>query len=519
MEKLEYNRYIDILNQSENGFLGKKEDLIQMKLIALDSIAENCNISMIYHVLGQLKSNSKLIQQKSMGTIVLLNQKMTNLIEIQNSFRNCQFKKEDFDWYESNFEESHYKLLLKIASVNRNGFIREFAIEQLGSFKNKEIIPYLILRIGDWVPIIAFKAKLELQKYLIPSNLKCIISHIELIDGHRKLRRVDLSLDIKIIMDFILIENKIETYKCLKYFSDKQRLVLAKEIAINPISISDLDVLINDKNFLVRLLVLNHFEKLSDFQKNKLLNDKSARIREKTLLCYRGTSGFETKLKLCLEDRSGVVRNISRYYLKDKSIDFKTYYLDNLKKNYSVQGSMLGLADLDAVDSVDSIKPFLFDDKINVVKTAFYVIEKLDPYELHDYAINNLKSNQIGIKVKILKYFGNHPSKGIIKLVQEYYTKSDVSDKLYFLKLFNAIGGYSVFPDLLKATIDENEEIRKQSKVYLDNWRDKTSSLYMLPTSEEKEIAFECIKLVNTIHQEKDYFSCNPTKGLEFFFR
>jgi HEAT repeat protein len=42
--------------------------------------------------------------------------------------------------------------LLGIASLNGSGYIRQEAVERLGRLGLRETLPYLILRLADWVP-------------------------------------------------------------------------------------------------------------------------------------------------------------------------------------------------------------------------------------------------------------------------------------------------------------------------------------------------------------------------------
>lgn len=48
--------------------------------------------------------------------------------------------------------------LLGIASMNASGYVREAAIQSLEKLDNPKIIPYLLMRLNDWVPTIREKS-------------------------------------------------------------------------------------------------------------------------------------------------------------------------------------------------------------------------------------------------------------------------------------------------------------------------------------------------------------------------
>ena len=91
--------------------------------------------------------------------------------------------------------------------------------------------------------------------------------------------------------------------------------------------------------------------------------------------------------------------------------------------------------------------------------------------------------------------------------------------KLSILKLFSRIGGYSVLPDLLIGTIDDNESIRNQARIYVQKWKNEAVNMFRAPNEAEKDSVLKVYNYVNEIHLEKKYFKANPLEGLYFYIK
>ena len=63
------------------------------------------------------------------------------------------------------YNTKHLTPLLIIASMNKNGFIREQAIKRFNKYQNPKAIQYVLFRLGDWVKPVRETAKITLDSF------------------------------------------------------------------------------------------------------------------------------------------------------------------------------------------------------------------------------------------------------------------------------------------------------------------------------------------------------------------
>ena len=510
---------LKILRKSEKTWFFGKEKNQEKKLIALNKISEIGYPSLIGNLIPFLKNNSEEIHIGTIQTIKVLFEKLKGKKEYYDSLKHCPISKNDIAYFETEFDKENFSLLMKVSSLNRNGYVREKAVGKLGELLTDDVLPFIIFRLADWIPNVRKVAKYELKKFVKAENHQELINNLSLFEWLQKVERTNLSETYNEVIEFLVVDNRTETLKSFHKINDKERRILAKELSERIQSDDEINQLINDKHFLIRLLTLNHFEKLTDNQKKKLLNDKSARVRQSALYKFKGGQDFESLLRNYLADKSGSIRHLSRFYLKEAGIDFKEFYTNNLNNNRQVIGSMLGLMDIEAKECESSLTPQLESDKVRYVKTAFYVLSNLKPSEVYEFAKSNLFTEKIGLRNQIIEYFGKNRNQDILKIVRDKYPNAGEEIKLSILKLFSRIGGYSSFPDLLIGTIDKSESVRNQARLYIQKWKSEAVSMFSKPNENEKKRAKKVFNFVNEAHIENKYFKNNPVEGLEFYIK
>jgi hypothetical protein len=280
-----------------------------------------------------------------------------------------------------------------------------------------------------------------------------------------------------------------------------------------------LKILLNDKHFLVRNFALSHFDKLTKTEIDKLLVDKSARVRLQTLYNLKSQEDFLKVVFPFLSDNSSSIREFARYTLKNSVSDFPTIYNDNLINKQNIIGSLSGLAETNGKNYVESIVPYLNDIKLKVRKIAFLALKQLDNEKAYDFALQNLDSEYVGIRNIIIEYFTNTATTEVLQKARTTYSKGQFELKKSMLKLFNKVGKWTTIADIMIGTIDENENIRQLSLGYLQQWRNKATTYFTQPKQDDLERANQMFKFAFEMHEEKKYFNQNPLTGVDFYLR
>jgi len=138
-------------------------------------------------------SNDK-IAQKAAETIHRLFTQV-NLLknrELYETFKYIEINKTDIPKF-MKFPLEIRTTLLCIATLNRNGYSRETALDELIEIKGQRVFQFVLFRLADWVFPIREKAVKMIDKYLEDDNTVLFIQNHNLINWMLKVERADLS--------------------------------------------------------------------------------------------------------------------------------------------------------------------------------------------------------------------------------------------------------------------------------------------------------------------------------------
>jgi hypothetical protein len=79
--------------------------------------------------------------------------------------------------------------LVALASMHSNGFVRERATELLATRTDGGEIPYLLVRVNDWVPSIRARAEKALRARITPDHAASFVASLGLMESLRVVRR------------------------------------------------------------------------------------------------------------------------------------------------------------------------------------------------------------------------------------------------------------------------------------------------------------------------------------------
>lgn len=516
---MELWNYIQILGQKKQGWLFKKDNA-EERLVALTKILELGYPSSIQNLIPFLKDDNKEIQQTTCNVIIELFKKIETKKGFYDTLKYCDISKSDIDFYSQTFSSEECLTLYSIATLNSNGYVREKALKNLAETNNEKAIPFIVYRLADWVQVVRQTALKSIENFKKPKFINALVDNLSIFEWLQKVERTDLSSVHSDIMNFVVVENKQFVLNNFKSFTDRTRIVIAKQIS-NSISIGfdDLKILLTDKHFLVRNFALSHFDKLTQTEIDNLLIDKSSRIRLQTLYNLKGKENFSKIAFPFLSDNSASIRDFARNCLKHIVSDFPAIYNDNLQNKLNIVGSLSGLAETNGKNFVDSIAPYLNDSKLKVRKTAFLALKQLDNEKAYDFALQNLDSKYIGIRNVVIEYLSNNATPELLQKARTTYTNGQFDLKKSMLKLFSKVGKWTTIADIMVGTIDENENIRQLSLGYLQQWRNKATTYFTQPKQGELERANQMFQFAFELHEEKKYFNQNPLTGLDFYLR
>lgn len=511
--------YLEIVRNKNQGWLFHKDNL-EERLFALTKISEMAHPATICYLIPHLKDRNKEIRNAACSTIVSLFAKINTQNGYYNSLKNCDISKSDIDFFAGEFEQDQCLDLLLIASLNRNGHVREKAVYKLTSTNNDKVLQFIIYRLADWVPIVQHAALQGIVKYKKPEHIDAFVENLPIFEWLQKVERVDLSSIYNGIVTFIVAENIGYVRDNFGFLADKTRLLLAKHLSESPVAtVEDVQLLLNDTHFLIRSLAVDHHDKLSPKQISCLLNDKSKRVRLRMLRELQVQNDFNNIAFSFLADTSASIRQFARFSLGNEGLDFPKIYNNNIAENREVVGSLSGLAETGGKQFSKSVEHFLYDEKVKIRKLAFLALTKLNQQRAYEFALANMDSEFIGIRNLVIDFLRMNANSEVLERAREIYKSGEVDSKHSMLKLFDGIGGWTTIADIVTGTVDENQDIRNRSVRYLQMWKARAAKLFTQPKADEIDRAKKAFSCAFEVHESKGYFSENPLSGLDFYLR
>lgn len=409
---------------------------------------------------------------------------------------------------------------LKILSCHPNGYIRHKAIMSLNKINLSNSIPFIIIRLNDWVDHIRVDC-LKIIRNLIDDEAVChLTNYLPLLQQLKGKGRYD----------YIQLVTQIETALANKCSEALFSIINSDDIinsryafTIIANSSSHQEELLrftrSHKDIVIKLRALEiaekyyHSEQLFIYLK-ELTNDKLMQIRRNTLYAIIKYYPRESKyiLENALFDSSRSIRNLSQYYLKQQGIfDFSFYYKNALKSNKTIKSAILGLSESGCKDDFECIRPFIKKEGINVTTEIIIAAFKLQPEDWKTLVASLLsESNPAALRECvncILQTPNTYTFREVLDLI---YNKDNIMsvDKLIKILTHGQFDRWTILNFVLsEIETSDTKTLNKKFEDYLHKWmyRNSPNKVFVRPTKNEPQICFEKAKrlLIN-----------NPTNSL-----
>ncbi|WP_346962539.1 hypothetical protein [Clostridium sp.] len=475
----------------------------------VELLSDNVELSAIPDVFQLLLGNNEEVKLQSAENLnyVMSTLNSSQLIKVDKIFRERVSYEWSYDWRTKDPKELLHPLMseeekvtiLGLSSFHPNGYFRENAIKALSNMETGHEIPYLLIRINDWVRPVRNISKEQLLRYLTPEHTMSFINNLPLV-----LRLGECSREEHIdVIDAVVSllsssESSQKLISGLQSPDSKVRLACYKIILKIRIldSKSIINYLIKDTNPYNRLFVLRNIkqeitpDEFTDISQ-LLLNDKFAQIRIlalETLYKFQPEGSINT-LEKSLFDRNQSVRSLSRYLLsKHKKYDFAAIYRHAIQKNEQLYSSICGLGETGNTSDSKIISTFMNNDTIKIVKASINALARLDFQEYEEELIFIINDERVGISkaarsVLYKRIDGSDADTiyGIFKQAIYDHVKINTCILLCSLSKWEAIRY------IIEFCADKNDSISALGQNAIENWKVKYNCSFTTPTKKQIE--------------------------------
>lgn len=506
--------------QSNGRWPFQRKSLIQNKINALKQFAVHGTPHEIIGLTQYLRHGNPEIREQAIQTIVILFNKLDLKTGYYNTLRSCYLSTDDLDFYAKSFSKEQVNILLAIASMNGNGYVREKAVKRLATVNEAFAIPFILYRLADWAKAVHLAAAKAIQNYRAEQFIDELANHLTTLEDLQRVQRVDLSGVYADVLNFVASTNRSYVIDRFKTYSTKTRQILAKHFSNFPIDYGmERSLILSDKDPIVRQLALDglHIENKKEIA--QLLADGNPFVRLQTLYRLKNAGVLQQYIVPFLADSSASIRSLAQYSLKQTGINLSDYYCDNLNENRQIVGSLAGLAEIDAKEHWALVERFLQDSIPRIKTAAFLALRKLNPDAVLSFALQNFVTTRGKLGNAIIDFLSKKQTEEMLIAARSAYSTGDYDQRKWMLKLFAKTGGWAVLPDIMIGTVDESKNIRYTAYDYLIQWKVRANRLFITPAAKDLERAKRVFAMASELHDQKNYFDRNPLSGIDFYLR
>lgn len=502
----------------EDGPVSLLKDNNIKDTILNEMLMDNIKLSEIPNAFLLLLSRDEKIRLQASEAInhVMSTLSPTRLIKVDKIFRERSSFDWRYDWRNKNPKELLHPLMsevekvaiLGLGSFHPNGYFREKAIIALSDMKTGGAIPYLLIRINDWVRPVRNTSKEQLLRYITPEYAVYLVSNLPLV-----LRLKECSRDehIDIIEAVVSVMSSVEgsqgLINGLQSADPKVRLACYKIILQTKVmdNRSVINCLVKDTNPYNRLFVIKNIrQEISEDEfydiSQLLLNDKFAQIRIVAIELFHSLIPEETItiLEKSLFDNNQSVRDLSRYLLsKHDKYDFAAIYRNAIQKSERLYPSIFGLGETGNINDSEIIVKFMDSDVVKIAKAAINALARLDIQGYKEKILLFLNDDRAGLSKTARRVLSKEIDTGDAETIYRIFKKATCEHvRINSCILLCSLSKWNAIRYIIEFCADKNEGVSIIGHSALERWKLKYNQSFTTPSNNQ----------INEIRQVLEYF-------------
>ena len=362
--------------------------------------------------------------------------------------------------------------LMAFASMTRNGYVREAAVRNLNEFSTGEELPFLLLRLNDWVGPVQELAAQYVRDRLQAAYAGHFVNNLGLMTRIWCWQRVDQKETTRAICDLL------KSQPCKKALSagltspnrivQKQCFLLAYEsefhdkLAVCRLALTQRDTAI--RMWAARLVVANQdgtFAPLLPLMRH----DPYMPIRREALNGYMKLSETDAirELQDGVLDSRASLRDFCRFWLGKRGVtDFQAIYRQAFVVTGPSAAVIAGLGEVGDASDIPVMKAALASDTISVRRAAVPALMKLAGAEAIPHILPHLSDVSLSVcRVAYDVLLKQAERLSVEELWLLYRTEPRPIAKMRLLKLLGSLDLWTVLPYLIQAYGEADQESSK----------------------------------------------------------
>lgn len=447
---------------------------------------------------------------------------LSYLIKLDRVIRCTKRHLNSFYWQDKKIEnvlppnatEDETRVIVALASLAPSGFFREKAVMFMAQHPHPYYIPYLTLRMNDWVKQISEIAAKEFIRQLHELKIKDLINALPYIDHITNYSRNRFSTIREEVLEIINEKATPEEFAfALHQASDKIRCSLIRNLLVSKHLDIELATKIvkEDKSPAIRYLVYKHLSTQGwpytfDETIKLLKHEKYYRAKAEILKVIENKKGTDIieVITPFIADANVIIRCHARDILRNNGIDsFRSIYINNCNENYRLRNSLIGLAECGDTNDIPFIKKYLSHEDPYVVASTLrslsYLNVEINYADLKQFLFSDTKFLSKTARIVLKDHCTKDNYNELADKLQDDYPSFVYDNILTLIEEASKWQKIYLYYSLLES---ENAYIVSSSKSKIENWfKYYNDSYFYYPTSEQYQ------SLLHLPENTKEYHS------------
>ncbi len=392
-----------------------------------------------------------------------------------------------------------------VSTFHRIGYVRESALIELALLRGGGELPFLLIRLNDWVPQVRAIAEKAMEERMQTSYLQSFVDNLALVQRVSQRTRNGLkSQEITGRMTEMLLQeaNIHLLFDGLKHhdYEVSRRCLDLLMLSRAGNSTRIIELVVRHKDLKNRLMAFELANTLPADARSavwlQLAKDRAPSVRRLALgaLCENSSAESNTFLQAALLDKGVAVRDFARWKLKDLGIeiDYRQFYIEQLKSDVSPQvlaAAIAGLGEIGQSHDAELIVPFVEHTHNAVKKSAIKSLARLAAHEYQHLFLQLLKNHVASISnagAAALALTISSVDAGLLwdALVEtkSWYVKRSV------LRLLNQVNKWDRLTYLMLALSEPDASVQEMALGFVDMWTQEYDTSWRFTEPNEQQL-------------------------------
>ena len=521
----------------EQSFWGKLIGQYDFPISVFDDIASEGEVLAIPHLTEFLLNNQVDVRNAVARTIgrLLANVKPTDFPQLDESCRNFwPYQSAPARW--PHLKPAEVKTFWRLpnalpvigcASFHGSGFIREAAINELANNRDGAELPFLLIRLNDWVGVVRESAATVIVNRICPDYAGHFLRNLHLVLRLRSCGRSQHEIIVKRITALlqdpsaapILREGILSNDRWLRRESFQLAIAMKSEQGMALIK-----EMLSDADPIMRLWAArNVAARLEDGELLpillELIQDRFVAIRCEALTAFakRFPAESQDKLNMALLNGSASVRATARFWIKAQKpeTNFAVIYRNTLTEPLAKRqrAAILGLAETGTASDAGAVLALLDAPALSVRKAAIHALATLDGDHYLEHFVTALTNSHAGISNEAARALAKRTNTIIDRVYSLFKSPAPAHVRTNLFRLMQNLPFWARGIFLFEALRDRDEHVVELGLRALQNWLSESRNMATPPTKSDVQ------QLSNALKASGGMLSKDDVQELEFFLR